>query len=49
MKCQVLFGSGYPTITPERWLSDLEKLDISDELGPLILKENAVELPGLGA
>ena len=34
-------------ITPERWLKDFERLDIDDEVRPLILKENAARLLGL--
>ena len=45
---QVLFGSDYPMITPDRWLADFAKLDIAEEVRPLILKENAVRLLGLG-
>lgn len=47
LKHKVLFGSDYPMITPDRWLSDFEKLEIRDEVRPLILKENAVRLLGL--
>jgi hypothetical protein len=46
---RVLFGTDYPFITPERWLADFETLDIRPEVKPLILKENAVRLLGLGA
>jgi predicted TIM-barrel fold metal-dependent hydrolase len=31
-------------ISPERWLSDFEKIEIKDEVRPLILKENAARL-----
>jgi predicted TIM-barrel fold metal-dependent hydrolase len=31
-------------ITPERWLGDFERLEIDDEVKPLILKENAARL-----
>jgi predicted TIM-barrel fold metal-dependent hydrolase len=48
LKRKVLFGSDYPWITPDRWLADFEKLPIKDEVRPLILKENAVRLFGLG-
>jgi hypothetical protein len=34
-------------ITPERWLRDFERLEIDDEVRPLILKENAAKLLGL--
>jgi predicted TIM-barrel fold metal-dependent hydrolase len=44
LKHQVLFGSDYPMITPDRWLKDFEQLDIDDEVRPLILKENAARL-----
>jgi uncharacterized protein len=48
LKDKVLFGSDYPLITPDRWLADLEKTTIREEVRPLILKENAVRLLGLG-
>jgi uncharacterized protein len=44
---QVMFGSDYPMITPDRWLKDFEQLEISDEVRPLILKYNAARLLGL--
>ena len=47
LKRQVLFGSDYPMITPDRWLADFERLDIDDEVRPLILKENAARLLNL--
>ena len=47
LKHKVLFGSDYPLITPDRWLSDFEKIGIRDEVRPLILKENARRLFGL--
>jgi predicted TIM-barrel fold metal-dependent hydrolase len=45
---RVLFGSDYPMITPERWLADFENAGFRDEVRPLILKENAARLLGLG-
>jgi len=48
LKHKVLFGSDYPLITPDRWLADFEKTTIREEVRPLILKENAVRLLGLG-
>jgi predicted TIM-barrel fold metal-dependent hydrolase len=48
LKHKVLFGSDYPLITPDRWLSDFAALDIKPEVRPLILKENAAKLLGLG-
>jgi len=47
LRHQVLFGSDYPMITPDRWLEDFERLDIDDSVRPLILKENAARLLGL--
>jgi uncharacterized protein len=45
---KVLFGTDYPLLTPERWLSDFELLDIKPEVHPKILKENAARLLRLG-
>jgi len=47
LKGKMLFGSDYPLITPDRWLSDFERLPIRDEVRPLVLKENAARLLGL--
>jgi hypothetical protein len=49
LKRKVLFGSDYPFITPDRWLTDLESTAIREEVRPLILKENAIKLFGLPA
>ncbi|SEF19643.1 hypothetical protein SAMN05421837_10143 [Amycolatopsis pretoriensis] len=48
LKRKVLFGSDFPVITPDRWLADFAALDLKDEVRPLILKENAVRVLGLG-
>ncbi|PXY32639.1 4-hydroxyphenyl-beta-ketoacyl-CoA hydrolase [Prauserella muralis] len=48
LRHKMLFGSDYPVITPERWLRDFDKLDIRPEVRPLILKDNAAALFGLG-
>jgi uncharacterized protein len=48
LKHKVLFGSDYPLLTPDRWLSDFQKIDIRDEVRPLILKENARRLLSFG-
>jgi uncharacterized protein len=45
---KMLFGTDYPLLTPERWLSDFGLLDIKAEVRPKILKHNAVRLLGLG-
>ncbi len=47
LKHKVLFGSDFPAITPDRWLSDFEAIDIKPEVRPLILKDNAAKLLGL--
>jgi predicted TIM-barrel fold metal-dependent hydrolase len=47
LKHKVLFGSDYPLLTPDRWLADLEKTAIRDDVRPLILRENAIRLFGL--
>jgi uncharacterized protein len=44
LKHKMLFGSDWPAITPDRWLADFEKIEIKDEVRPLILKENARRL-----
>jgi predicted TIM-barrel fold metal-dependent hydrolase len=47
LKHKMLFGSDFPLITPDRWLSDFEKLPIRDEVRPMVLKDNAIRLLGL--
>ncbi|WP_210257305.1 amidohydrolase family protein [Chelativorans sp. ZYF759] len=47
LKHKMLFGSDWPAITPDRWLSDFEQLDIKEEVRPLVLKENARKLLSL--
>ena len=47
LRDQVLFGTDYPFITPDRWLADFDTLEIRPEVRPLILKENAIRLLGL--
>jgi predicted TIM-barrel fold metal-dependent hydrolase len=44
---KVLFGSDYPLLTPDRWLSDFDTLDIKPDVKPKILKGNAMRLLGL--
>jgi predicted TIM-barrel fold metal-dependent hydrolase len=48
LKEKVLFGSDFPLITPDRWLADFAKIEIRDEVRPLILKQNAIRLLKLG-
>lgn len=44
LRGRTLFGTDFPLITAERWLSEFEQLPIKPEAVPLILKENAVRL-----
>ena len=43
-----MFGSDYPLITPDCWMSDFEQGGFRDEVKPLILKRNAMRLLKLG-
>ena len=45
---KVLFGTDYPLITPAKWLGAFAELPLKDEVRPLILKDNAVRVLGLG-
>lgn len=44
LRKKMLFGSDFPAITPDRWLSDFSKLDLGNEIDQLVLKENATRL-----
>lgn len=46
LKHRMLFGSDFPLITPERWMSDFEAAGFRPEVHPLILKDNALALLG---
>jgi hypothetical protein len=48
LKHKVLFGSDYPVLTPDRWLDDFAQLDLKPDVRPLILKDNALRVLGLG-
>lgn len=43
----MLFASDVPLTRPDRWLKDFRSVNFRPEGHPLILKENAVTLPGL--
>jgi predicted TIM-barrel fold metal-dependent hydrolase len=47
LKSKVLFGSDYPLLSPERWIADFAKLEIKEDVRPLIMKDNAVRALGL--
>ncbi len=44
---KVLFGSDFPYLPPDRWLSGFERLEVRDEVRPKILLENARRILGL--
>ena len=47
LRDKVLFGSDYPYMPPDRWLSEFEELPIRDEVRPKVLLENARRALGL--
>jgi predicted TIM-barrel fold metal-dependent hydrolase len=47
LKDQVLFGSDFPLITPDRWMRDAEGTGLKPEVMPGILRGNAIRLLGL--
>ena len=49
LKNRMLFGTDFPLITPERWMKDFEEAGFKEEVKPLILKENAINMLGLKA
>jgi len=47
LKNRILFGTDFPLITPDRWLKDFSEAGFKEEVKPLILKENAINLFGI--
>lgn len=47
LKEKVLFGTDFPVLTPERWMDDLAKTSLRDEVKPGLFKHNAARLLGL--
>ena len=47
LRKKVLFGSDYPYMTPERWLSEFDQLEIREDARQLILADNAKEVLNL--
>jgi predicted TIM-barrel fold metal-dependent hydrolase len=41
---QMLFGTDFPLITPERWIKDFDEAGFKEQVKPLILKENAIKM-----
>ncbi len=48
LKHKMLFGSDYPLIAPDRWIKDIKEAAFKPEVQPLILRENAIRVLGLG-
>jgi predicted TIM-barrel fold metal-dependent hydrolase len=48
LRTKVLFGTDYPYIGVDRWRRDFAELDIDDEVRPLIFKDNALRVLGIG-
>ena len=48
LKHKMLFGSDYPVIAPDRWIKDFKEAAFKPEVQPLILRENAIRVLGLG-
>jgi predicted TIM-barrel fold metal-dependent hydrolase len=47
LKSQMLFGSDYPLITPDRWIDDFGTLEVDEDVARMILRDNALVLLGL--
>ncbi|AZS38438.1 hypothetical protein CVS47_03095 [Microbacterium lemovicicum] len=47
LRSRVLFGSDYPLLTPDRWMSDIAQTAMKPDALPAIYKDNAVRLLGL--
>ncbi|MFC7404708.1 amidohydrolase family protein [Georgenia alba] len=44
LKHKVLFGTDYPVLTPERWISDFERHGFDEETTRLLMRDNAARL-----
>jgi predicted TIM-barrel fold metal-dependent hydrolase len=49
LRAKVLFGTDYPYIKMDRWRRDLDTLHLDPHLLPLILKQNALRVLGVGS
>jgi predicted TIM-barrel fold metal-dependent hydrolase len=47
LKDKMLFGTDFPVLTPERWMDDLAKTAVREEVKPGLFKLNAARLLGL--
>jgi len=48
LRHKMLFGSDFPLITPDNWLKAAAQVGFREDVLPLILKDNAAKLLGLG-
>jgi predicted TIM-barrel fold metal-dependent hydrolase len=48
LKHKMMFGSDFPLITPEKWIAAAQEVGFKEEVLPLILKDNAARILGLG-
>ena len=48
LKTKVLFGTDHPYITLDRWRRDFETLGVDPDVLPMIIKDNALRVLGLG-
>lgn len=49
LKDRILFGTDFPLLSPDRWISDAEHTDLRPEVMPGIMRDNAARLLGLKA
>jgi predicted TIM-barrel fold metal-dependent hydrolase len=49
LRSKLLFGSDYPLIAPDRWISSFKDAGFRPEVHDLILKQNAIRALGLGS
>ena len=48
LKHKMLFGSDWPLIRPEKWIDAARAAGFREDVLPLIMKDNAAKLLGLG-
>jgi predicted TIM-barrel fold metal-dependent hydrolase len=48
LKHKMMFGSDWPLIRPDKWIDAAKEAGFRDEVLPLIMKDNAVRVLGLG-
>ena len=49
LRNRILFGSDWPLIAPDRWITEFKAAGFKPEVHDLILKQNAVRALGLDA